>query len=359
MCVCVLIMNFHLCLHRKLSDVIPVPDGLPELMSDITREVLRYQPENIETFIADYLEAMVMTRELYHVAERTVEDVLNSSLEVKQLLEQSGLSITQVESTIEVIKNECRNHISAVQETDALNELDIANRLVSDCHLSVDQARKVSEIIENSWSRCYEQNRCQMLKINPNFSHNIAVKNTLANYAKSGATSKEFRQIDGYKPFKIRKNCKKTEIKPLAADPKAFWRSPNFQNREEAAIKIQAWFRGTKAKNDFKDQVKAALIIQAGFKGYKNRKELKKQQSSSSDGSTHVKLHELCKNKNNWNVPCFQAREKATELIQSWYRTKKLRQHFNIQRKAATTIQAHFRGFKTRKSVMDKVKGDN
>lgn len=40
-----------------------VPDGLKELMSDISREVLRDQPENIYEFIADYLEEMEIERE--------------------------------------------------------------------------------------------------------------------------------------------------------------------------------------------------------------------------------------------------------------------------------------------------------
>lgn len=42
---------------------IKVPDGLKELMFDISREVLRDQPENINEFIADYLEEMVLKRE--------------------------------------------------------------------------------------------------------------------------------------------------------------------------------------------------------------------------------------------------------------------------------------------------------
>lgn len=40
-----------------------VPDGLRELMSDISREVLRSQPTQLYTFIADYLDALMITRE--------------------------------------------------------------------------------------------------------------------------------------------------------------------------------------------------------------------------------------------------------------------------------------------------------
>lgn len=40
-----------------------IPDGLKQLMSDISREVLREQPKNIYEFIADYLEEMQLARE--------------------------------------------------------------------------------------------------------------------------------------------------------------------------------------------------------------------------------------------------------------------------------------------------------
>lgn len=56
-------MNY-LMYHQSGEGQFPkVPDGLKELMSDISREVLREQPENIYEFIAEYLEAMELTRE--------------------------------------------------------------------------------------------------------------------------------------------------------------------------------------------------------------------------------------------------------------------------------------------------------
>lgn len=49
-----------------------IPDGLRELMNDISREVLRSQPEDVYTFIADYLDALMITRENARVAARSV-----------------------------------------------------------------------------------------------------------------------------------------------------------------------------------------------------------------------------------------------------------------------------------------------
>lgn len=55
-------MNY-LMFHQSGEGPIKVPDGLKPLMSDISREVLREQPENIYEFIADYLEEMELARE--------------------------------------------------------------------------------------------------------------------------------------------------------------------------------------------------------------------------------------------------------------------------------------------------------
>ncbi|XP_043800712.1 uncharacterized protein LOC122719174 [Apis laboriosa] len=40
-----------------------VPEGLRELCSDISREVLRSQPTNILAFIAEYVDTLLITRE--------------------------------------------------------------------------------------------------------------------------------------------------------------------------------------------------------------------------------------------------------------------------------------------------------
>lgn len=56
-------MNYLL-FHQSGAEQFPkIPDGLKQLMSDISREVLREQPENIYDFIADYLEDLELTRE--------------------------------------------------------------------------------------------------------------------------------------------------------------------------------------------------------------------------------------------------------------------------------------------------------
>jgi len=56
-------MNLLLHKHQTNNHVVPLPKGLKELLADITREVLRVQPPNIFEYIADYLDAVLITRE--------------------------------------------------------------------------------------------------------------------------------------------------------------------------------------------------------------------------------------------------------------------------------------------------------
>lgn len=53
-------MNYN---FRATASLIKLPDGLNELLSDMCREVLRYQPDEICEFLANYLDALLVARE--------------------------------------------------------------------------------------------------------------------------------------------------------------------------------------------------------------------------------------------------------------------------------------------------------
>lgn len=341
-------MNFLSHRHRKLSEIVPVPDGLRELMADITREVLRYQPDNIELFIADYLEAMLLTRELCSIADRTVEDVLDSSLQIVELLQKDGIALNQAESVVKVLKEEFRNHAEDMSEDEPLKEMKIVSRLVNECELTIDQARKASTIIESAWCHYYQRNKNQPVRVGHEFAHHEAVKNTLSIYQKSNATCSELSKAEnvlqpGYKGYFTRKiqSTKEECVEMISRTSNSNWRTPNFQDREKAAIKIQSWFRGLKDKQNYKKIIKAATIIQAGFKGFKARKELKINplHKPSQQGLKEIQSAKI--------------RDEAATVIQSLFRAYQIRKALNIQQKAATVIQAHFRDFISRKKTQN------
>lgn len=321
-------MNYLHLKHRKLSEVIAVPDGLRELMADITREVLRYQPQNIELFIADYLEAMLLTREVYSVASRTIEDVLESSFQIVELLQKEGITLKQAESVVEVLREEFHSNAECASEENPIKELNIINRLVSECELSVDQAKTASSVIEDAWCHFYELNKVRNKSpvIHPDLAKSEAVKNTLSIYQNSKANRSELNIAEknlgiGFKGYFDRKSKQNVERESILSFKN--WRTPNFQERETAAKKIQAWYRRCRVQNNFRKivETKAATLIQAHFRGY------------------HVR--------NVYN----KKRKQAAIKIQSYYRAYRFRKQYKIIQKAAVMIQAAARGFLTRKQL--------
>ncbi|XP_019886903.2 uncharacterized protein LOC105278505 [Ooceraea biroi] len=102
-------MNALLQKHQA-RHVYRVPEGLSELCSDIAREVLRSQPRNIYCFVADYVEALLMTRENAKVAVRVVNNILLGSQAIVGILHRSGLSLEQIICAAPRIQAAFRGH---------------------------------------------------------------------------------------------------------------------------------------------------------------------------------------------------------------------------------------------------------
>ncbi|XP_048507252.1 sperm surface protein Sp17-like [Athalia rosae] len=91
-----------------------LPEGLRELCSDISREVLRAQPEEIYSFIADYIDALLITRENAKVAVRVVNNILIGSESIVGILYQSGLSLEQIAVAATRIQKVFRSYLDLV-----------------------------------------------------------------------------------------------------------------------------------------------------------------------------------------------------------------------------------------------------
>ena len=112
-----------------------------------------------------------------------------------------------------------------------------------------------------------------------------------------------------------------------------------------AATKIQASYRGFRARKDIKAANQAASKIQAGFRGYKVRKQLRDGCSESnmngpqesSAGAEDMSSNEL--------------EQQSAIKIQAGVRGYLERKKLQAERDAAVKIQAGFRGYKARQEV--------
>lgn len=84
-------MNYTLQLHGERM-LYPTPPGLYELMSDITREVLRDQPAQVYEYIAHYLDTLVRVRQYARTGEEVVGDVLQENSELLAFVRSLGVS---------------------------------------------------------------------------------------------------------------------------------------------------------------------------------------------------------------------------------------------------------------------------
>ena len=109
-------------------------------------------------------------------------------------------------------------------------------------------------------------------------------------------------------------------------------------DESEAATKIQASYRGFRARKDIRAANQAASKIQAGFRGYKVRKQLR-------DSDSEVKMN------GPQEVSSNDVEQQSAIKIQAGVRGYLERKKLQAERDAAVKIQAGFRGYKARQEV--------
>lgn len=98
-------MNFNI----QMS-LIKFPDGLLELMADMTREVLRHQPENIFEFLADYLDALRITRDKLQTMKKLSSRLKNQFEKVTiELLTKNGFDEGLSRKMVGIIESKLAN----------------------------------------------------------------------------------------------------------------------------------------------------------------------------------------------------------------------------------------------------------
>ncbi|XP_043584070.1 LOW QUALITY PROTEIN: neurofilament medium polypeptide-like, partial [Bombus pyrosoma] len=88
-------MNVVLQTHGA-KHIYKVPEGLRELCTDISREVLRSQPANLIAFIAEYVDTLLITRENTKVAVKVVNNILLESQAILCILYRTGFTLEQI-----------------------------------------------------------------------------------------------------------------------------------------------------------------------------------------------------------------------------------------------------------------------
>uniref|UniRef100_A0A182VWV1 RIIa domain-containing protein n=1 Tax=Anopheles minimus TaxID=112268 RepID=A0A182VWV1_9DIPT len=367
-------MNYLLHRQRSPGAVIPIPEELEELMGEISREVLRSQPPNVISFLADYLEDKLARRENRRVAEKIVDNVLDFSLDIVAMLESAGIDSLRAEEAVKRIREEFHRHFETKTDDERLRETfrerDVLERLVKECHFSEQEARKASRIIEEAYRTFYFRNAYkEPHAAGKDKDWRQAAKHTLSLYAQTGPTKEEMeaaaRRIQvAYRAYYTRK---RRELDQSATLIQRAVRSYQRRRLEEAAIAgIPSEILTREviddglytASEDIRDLINVALGTGDDLSGPQDL-QTTKQDMTTDEAATLIQSvfrgHHARKQAAPKSPTPDVDVEQAAILLQSTARghlvRKRVQEEKKLQHQMATMLQSHARGYLARKRI--------
>ncbi|XP_011692809.1 PREDICTED: uncharacterized protein LOC105452946 isoform X2 [Wasmannia auropunctata] len=267
-------MNVLLQKHGA-KHICKVPEGLRELCTDIAREVLRSQPRNIYCFVADYVEALLITRENAKVAVKVVNNILLRSQAIVGVLHRSGLSLEQIARVAPRIQTAFRAYLDAVDMRaaqvcddatyDERSKVSLQSILQAS-GVPLEQAEKYATIIQAAFRGHYE--RMQLNESRGMIQWQRAATRTLEILRKAGASQAEASKAAiliqaTYRGYYTRRNLK-MKMKPVPQEVE-----DSIEPRE--AVQAVAWL-DTMYEDSELTPMKAASIIQKAYRRYHEKK---------------------------------------------------------------------------------------
>ncbi|KAM7361030.1 radial spoke binding protein 15 [Cochliomyia hominivorax] len=154
---------YHLIQRGKLrSQVINVPEGLPELLSDITREVLRCQPttECLCQFIIDYLHSVIVTRDKAKIAKSIIDRALHTVDEVIADMCVCDIPKEKAEEMCAAME-ECFRRFLAQRRCEKgkekeiikFKETDMLDELIKKCNFTKKEIKITKPVLEEAYQK--------------------------------------------------------------------------------------------------------------------------------------------------------------------------------------------------------------
>lgn len=174
-----------------------IPDGLSEIMSDISREVLRMHPEDIYTFIADYLDALIITRENARVAARLVQSITEISNVTFSFLQTIGMSRDETQHVVWNLRKSFRKHLfeqPVVCSEDKTKEVEDANvvfEIMNEAAISPEVSEEASKIIQDAFRSYKETREKEKELLSGVVDWRVAARSAIRLYRNTGVTNEE------------------------------------------------------------------------------------------------------------------------------------------------------------------------
>uniref|UniRef100_A0A1B0FI34 Uncharacterized protein n=1 Tax=Glossina morsitans morsitans TaxID=37546 RepID=A0A1B0FI34_GLOMM len=207
------------------SQVIPIPEGLPEVLTDITREVLRCQPtsECLCQFIIDYLHAVIVTpvKSIIDTALQAVDEIAADMCVCDIPKEKSEEMIATMENCFKRFLAKRRCELGREDEVVKFNEVDLLDELIKKCKFSEIELKVSQPLIEAAYAK---------------FAHAYATTHKDAEGTE--ALYQYFREREEKRRHESRRSVAATKIQPSIAEIES-----DIALQDIAARKIQHFFR--------------------------------------------------------------------------------------------------------------------
>uniref|UniRef100_A0A182LW93 RIIa domain-containing protein n=1 Tax=Anopheles culicifacies TaxID=139723 RepID=A0A182LW93_9DIPT len=367
-------MNYLLHRQRSPGAVVPIPEGLEELMGEMSREVLRSQPPNVISFLADYLEDKLARRENLLVAEKIVDNVLDFSLDIVAMLESVGIDSLRAGEAVKRIREEFHRHFETKPDDERLRETfrerDVLERLVKECHFTEQEARKASRIIENAYRTFYFRNAYKEPHVpGKDKDWRQAAKHTLSLYAQTGPTKEEMevaaRRIQvAYRVYYTRKRRELDRSATLIQRAARNYQRRRLEEAEIAGVPSEILTREViddglyTASEDIRHLINVAIGT-SDEPSHSRDLQTTHRDMTTDEAATMIQSmfrgHQTRKQTTPKSPTPLVDEEQAAILLQSTARghlvRKRVQEEKQHQHQMATMLQSHVRGYLARKRV--------
>ncbi|VEN43100.1 unnamed protein product [Callosobruchus maculatus] len=172
-----------------------VPEGLKELMSDISREVLRVQPENIYMFVADYLDALMITRENARVAARLVQSITEITTTTCEFLEEAGMERLEADRVVSVVRATFQKQLQpealGAPPPEEIEEANMVLQILDEAQISAEKGEAAARIIQRAFRNFKQRRAMERELLSGMIDWRVAARSAIYLYRKTGVTNEE------------------------------------------------------------------------------------------------------------------------------------------------------------------------
>ncbi|CAH1978338.1 unnamed protein product [Acanthoscelides obtectus] len=156
--------------------------------------VLRAQPEDIYTFVADYLDALMITRENARVAARLVQSITEITTTTCEFLEEAGMERMEAERVMQVVRATFQKQLQSDTLGAPPPEIEEANmvlHILDEAQIGPEKGEASAIIIQRAYRNFKQRRDMERELLSGMIDWRVAARSAIYLYRKTGVTNEE------------------------------------------------------------------------------------------------------------------------------------------------------------------------